>query len=77
MFPMASNIQFVFYRRNAKDRDVLFKVLLNEQEATLPIPTDCAPYYHWSAFRRYCLKKIHPYEKRRKIETKTTTTKNK
>lgn len=77
VFPMASNIQFVFYRRNAKDRDVLFKVLLNEQEATLPIPTDCAPYYHWSAFRRYCLKKIDRYEKRRNKETKTTTTKNK
>ena len=49
--PMAGNIQIVFYRRNAKDRDPLVKVLLNEQEATLPIPTDVAPYYHWSDFR--------------------------
>lgn len=75
VFPMASNVQFIFYRRNPKDKDVLFKVLLNEQEAKLPIPTDCAPYYRWSVFRRYCLKKIDRYEKRRSKETTTTKTK--
>jgi hypothetical protein len=58
VFPMSGNVQFIFYRRNKKDKDVLFKVLLNEQEATLPIPTDCAPYYHWADFRSYCLDKL-------------------
>ena len=61
IFPMGSNVQFIFYRSNPKDQDVLLKVLLNEQEATLPIPTDCAPYYHWADLRRYCLEKLDKY----------------
>ena len=62
VFPMASNIQFVFYRENPEDKDIVFKVLLNEQEATLPIPTDIAPYYRWRDFREYYLKKLDAYE---------------
>ena len=62
VFPMAANIQFVFYRKNPKDKDVLLKILLNENEATLPIPTDCAPYYHWSDFRDFYLKKLDAYK---------------
>ena len=62
VFPMASNIQFVFYRENPEDKDIVFKVLLNEQEATLPIPTDIAPYYRWCDFREYYLKKLDAYE---------------
>ena len=69
VFPMASNIQFIFYRENQEDQDVLFKVLLNEQEATLPISTDCAPYYHWRDFREHYLKKINDYERLRAEET--------
>ena len=63
VFPMASNIQFVFYRENPLDKDVLVKVLLNEEEATLPIKSDLAPYYHWSDFKEYYLKKLDAYEK--------------
>ncbi|MBQ3313064.1 MAG: histidine-type phosphatase [Prevotella sp.] len=63
VFPMASNLQFIFYRSNPKDKDVLVKVLLNEVEATLPISTDCAPYYHWSDFRQYCLNKLAAYKR--------------
>lgn len=66
VFPMGSNLQFIFYRNSPKDNDVLFKVLLNEQEATLPIHTNCAPYYHWSDFRRYCLKKLDKYGEKNK-----------
>lgn len=62
VFPMGSNLQFIFYRSSPRDRDVLFKVLLNEQEATLPIPTDNAPYYRWSDFRQYCLDKLSRYK---------------
>lgn len=62
IFPMSSNIQLVFYRKDPEDQDVLFKVLLNEQEAKLPIATDCAPYYHWRDFREHYLKKINDYE---------------
>lgn len=63
VFPMASNIQFIFYRKNPKDKDVIFKILLNEKEATLPIKSDCAPYYHWSDFRKYCMDKLNAYKK--------------
>lgn len=62
VFPMGANIQFVFYRRNRHDNDVLFKVLLNEEEATLPFPTDLPPYYHWKDFREYYLKKLDNYK---------------
>ena len=62
VYPMACNVQFVFYRSNPKDKDVLFKVLLNENEATLPLKTDCAPYYHWNDFKDYYLKKLATYE---------------
>lgn len=62
VFPMGSNLQFIFYRNNPKDKDVLIKVLLNEAEATLPIPTDCAPYYHWTDFRQFCLDKLAAYK---------------
>lgn len=61
VFPMGANIQLVFFRRGADDADVLVKVLLNEDEATLPVPTDCAPYYHWSDFKEYYLKKLDQY----------------
>ena len=64
VFPMASNVQFVFYRENAYDEDVIFKVLLNEKEATLPLPTDIAPYYHWRDFREYYLRKLDAYDSR-------------
>lgn len=61
-FPMGSNIQFVFYRKSPKDRNPLFKVLLNENEATLPLPAKKGPYYRWSDFRKYYLKKLDAYE---------------
>ena len=60
--PMASNVQFIFYRKTPTDRNPLFKVLLNENEATLPLPSKRAPYYRWSDFRKYYLKKLDAYE---------------
>ena len=64
--PMAGNLQFVFFRRDGQDRgdDVLFKVLLNENEATLPLPGDHAPYYRWSDFRSYYLKKLEAFDQK-------------
>ena len=62
--PMSSNVQFVFYRSSTADDDVLFKVLLNENEATLPLPDDLAPYYHWNDFRRYYLELLDSYSAR-------------
>ena len=62
VFPMGSKLQFILYRSGLDDSDVLFKVLLNEEEARLPIQTDCAPYYHWNDFRTYCLDKLDRYK---------------
>ena len=63
VFPMASNLQFIFYRSHPKDPDVLFKVLLNEEEATLPLQPVSGPYYRWTDFRQYCLDKFSKYQK--------------
>lgn len=63
IFPMATNIQLIFYRKDIHDEDVLVKALLCEEEATLPVKTDCAPYYHWKDVREYYLKKIDNFEK--------------
>ena len=52
LIPMAANIQLVFYRKDGSD-DILVKFLLQENETTLPIKTDCAPYYHWQDVKRY------------------------
>lgn len=62
VFPMGSNLQFIFFRSGIKDNDILFKVLLNEEEATLPLQTDVAPYYHWNDFRQYCLDILDKYK---------------
>ena len=60
VFPMAANIQMVYYRKPGSD-DILVKILLNEHEATLPIDTDIAPYYHWTDVRKHFLSRIgHP-----------------
>ena len=62
IFPMGANIQLVFYRRNNGNKDVLVKVLLNENEATLPIKSNTAPYYKWSEVRQYYLDKINAFD---------------
>lgn len=62
IFPMGANVQFIFYRANPKDKDILVKVLLNEEEATLPLTAVSGPYYRWSEVREYYLEKIRKYE---------------
>lgn len=64
--PMASNMQFIFYRNDKKPDDILLRVLLNEEEIRLPLPDDLAPYYHWNDFRPYACKLIK--EARLKLE---------
>ena len=52
LIPMAANIQLVFYRKEGSD-DVLVKFLFNENETSIPVKTDCAPYYHWKDVKQY------------------------
>ena len=52
IIPMAANIQMVFYRKADSD-DILVKFFLNENETTIPVKTDCAPYYHWKDVKRF------------------------
>ncbi len=49
----ASNIQLVFYRNKKHPSDILLKCLLNGVEASLPLPSDNAPYYKWSDFKNF------------------------
>lgn len=58
IFPMASNIQLVFYRpKGGKQGDILVKAMLNEHEQRLPLPTDRYPYYRWEEVRAFFAKK--------------------
>ena len=59
IFPMASNIQLIFYRpKKGKDGDILVKALLNEREVTLPGTPVTGPYYKWNDLRTYYLQKM-------------------
>ena len=58
IFPMACNVQLVFYKPKKGKGDILVKALLNENEATLPLKAVTGPYYKWSDFREYYLRKI-------------------
>lgn len=60
IFPMACNIQLIFYR-NHQDNDILVKALLNEHEVTMPVTTDKAPYYHWYDVKRYYTEKLNRF----------------
>lgn len=61
--PMASNIQFILYRSRRAGGEILFKVLHNGAESTLPQLTPVSgPYYKWSDFKDWCarLYEAHP-----------------
>ena len=49
--PMGANVHFVFYKGKRAEAPVLFKVLLNGEEAHLPLETDNWPYYKWDDFK--------------------------
>ncbi len=58
IIPLSANIQWILYRNGTK---YLLKVLLNEKEVALPLPTNRFPYYDWKIAKEYYnsrLKKI-------------------
>ena len=69
IFPMGCNIQLIFYKpKKARDfksgatGDILVKALLNEREASLPVPTTMHPYYRWDDVRAYWKKKLDNFK---------------
>ena len=52
LIPMAGNVQLVFFRKQGSD-DILVKFLMNKNETSVPITTDCYPFYHWKDVRTY------------------------
>lgn len=68
IFPMASNVQMVFYRPAdpASNDPVLVKVLLNEREVTLPVEPVAtgSPYVRYEDLRDYYRSKIDRLSKR-------------
>lgn len=66
IFPMACNIQLVFYRpKKGKKGDVLVKALLNEREMTMPGKPVSGPYYRWDDLRQYYLERINNFEEKK------------
>lgn len=64
IFPMASNIQLIFYRNEACPRDILVKALLNEEEVTLPGTPVKGKYYSWNELKKYYTEKIEQFKVR-------------
>lgn len=59
IFPMAANIQMVFYRSETDpSAPILVKALLNEKEVALPTGQVEGPYYDWKTLRDYYLHKL-------------------
>ena len=61
LIPMAGNVQMIFFRKQGSD-DILVKFLMNENETSVPLKTDCYPFYHWKdvdAYYRNMLKEAN------------------
>ncbi|MCM1505252.1 MAG: histidine acid phosphatase [Muribaculum sp.] len=63
VFPMASNIQMIFYRNENAD-DILVKCLLNEREVTLPAGHVEGAYYSWNELKGYYQNKLDAFTTR-------------
>ena len=62
-FPMACNVQLVFYRpKKHREGDILVKALLNEHEVAMPGTPVKYPYYRWDDLKAYYWKKLRSYE---------------
>ena len=62
IFPMACNIQLIFYRPEKGKGQILMKALLNEREVSLPVDTDTYPYYRWRDVRKYWTQKLRRFK---------------
>lgn len=68
--PMASNLQFIFYKSKKSD-SILLKLMYNGKFAALPIKQEQGGYYNWSEFKSYYLPLIN--EAKIRLEDLITT----
>jgi len=61
IFPMAGNIQLIFYRSQEAGAPVLVKALLNEREIALPVAPVKGPYCKWDDLRAYWVERLKKY----------------
>ena len=71
---MAASAQFVFYRDAAGD--ILFKLLVNEQEATLPLEPVQGVYYRWLDFKEHYLPIVRASQRKIKYHKPLATLKS-
>jgi multiple inositol-polyphosphate phosphatase / 2,3-bisphosphoglycerate 3-phosphatase len=55
IIPLSANINWILY---CNGKQYLVKVLLNEKETALPIPTTTYPFYKWNDVKEYYEKKM-------------------
>lgn len=58
MFPMASNLQVIFFKGKKSTSPVLIKIMLNEKECRLPIENYDGPFYEWERVKDYWLNTV-------------------
>lgn len=58
MFPMASNIQIIFFKTKKTSDPVLVKIMLNENECKVPVESFNSVYYKWDDLKNYWLNTV-------------------
>ena len=70
ILPMAANLQMIFFR-GEKD-DVIVRLLHNEEDFSLPIPSVVKNYYRWDDIKAFVEKRIHMLEHEHSLVTLNT-----
>lgn len=61
--PMGANLQMVFYRPIKGNKDnIIVKILLNEQEVTLPLKSYSGNFYKWIDIKQLYTNRINQYK---------------
>ena len=61
--PMGANMQMIFYRPLKENKnDIIVKILLNEQEVTLPLKSYNGNFYKWNDIKQLYINRINQYK---------------
>lgn len=66
--PMGASLQLVFYRN--RDGEILVRVLLNEAEASLPLPAVNGSFYRWEEFKAQYMPLIEASEQKIRLDVR-------